>query len=73
MAYFQPRRSRFENFGEVVQEFENLYSQLARFMTVDASRAPNTEDVGLLWLFRDGNTMRLYARSPKNGAWTEIT
>ena len=73
MAYFKQGTNRFENFSDVVKEFENLYSQLGRFVVTDATRAPNSKDLGLFWLFNDSNTMRLYARSPKSGNWTEIT
>ena len=69
MAYINSRRTRFDNLDEVAQEFEHLYSQLGRMIVNDATRAPNTEDQGLIWIFRDGTTHRLYIKNVKSGVW----
>jgi len=69
MAYFKSRRTRFENLEDVAQEFEHLYKQLGSFVVNDATRAPHAEDQGLLWIFRDGATQRLYIKNVKSGTW----
>ena len=69
MAYMHPRRSRFANFEDVAQEFEHLYDQLSRMIVFRATRAPNSEDPGEIWIFRDGTTNRIYTRDANTGTW----
>ena len=47
----------------------SLYEGLPEWFVVTDQRAPNTKDRGLVWLFIDGTTNRLYTRDAVKNAW----
>lgn len=69
MAYFQQRYERHPDQTATDQEFLNLFTQLGRFLVYTDERAPISKDNGLIWIWRNGTTNRLYIRDTTTGAW----